>query len=149
MTRAPQLAPSWLPRRQRRRINSELYKLLHRDTCSICGSPHKHNSRTKSGLDAHGNVVVAGECCTGRVVVPFGMGQYVTRHYDFLSPRKSKSNAQPTNEQIDKAITAYQQVVAATDKQIDEIERRGGGVHTAGVVLRDTPWKRDDSAWFK
>ena len=74
MSRAPdQLAPSWLPRQQRRRIDRELHKLLRRDVCSICGSTFKHNSRTASGFDAHGNVAVAGECCIDRVVEIFGL----------------------------------------------------------------------------
>jgi len=66
--RAPvQLAPSWLPRQQRRRIDRQLYRLLHRDVCSVCGSPFKHNSRTTSGLDAQGNAALTGECCFDRL----------------------------------------------------------------------------------
>jgi len=57
MSRAPeQLAPSWLPRQQRRRINRQLHRLLQRDVCSVCGSLFKHNSRTTSGLDTQGSV---------------------------------------------------------------------------------------------
>src|SRR5262245_61786289 len=86
MTRAPQLAPSWLPRQQRRRIDRELHRLMRRDACSICGSPHRHNSRTVGGLDMHGTAVVAGECCSERVATIFGMGHYVSHYYDFLLP---------------------------------------------------------------
>ena len=77
MSRAPeQLAPSWLPRQQRRRINRQLHRLLQRDVCSVCGDPLKHNSQTTSGLDAQGNVVVAGKCCASQVAIVFGLGLY-------------------------------------------------------------------------
>src|SRR5262245_51250314 len=87
----PELAPAWLPRQQRRRVDRELRKLMHGDVCSICGSRLKHNSRTTSGFDEQGNVVLAGECCVDRVTVTFGHGLYTDRQYDFLSSRKSKS----------------------------------------------------------
>jgi hypothetical protein len=68
MTRAPdQLAPSWLPQQQRRRIDHQLRKLPHRDGCSFCGGPFKHNSGTAAGFDAQGNVALAGECCFDRL----------------------------------------------------------------------------------
>jgi hypothetical protein len=41
-----QLAPSWLPRQQRRHVDRQLRRLLRRDVCSICGNTFKHNSRT-------------------------------------------------------------------------------------------------------
>jgi len=149
MTRAPELAPSWLPRQQRRRINRQLHRLLRRDACSICGSALKHNSRTTSGLDAQGKVVLAGECCTSRVAVTFGRGLYSDRKYDFLLPRESKSNTEPvSNEQIIEAIATCQEVIAATDKRVDDIERCGGIKGTSKVNLLDSPWKADDSGWF-
>jgi hypothetical protein len=148
----PELAPSYLPRQQRRRISRQIYKLLHGDVCSICGSPLKHNSQTTSGLDTHGNVAVAGECCADRVAVIFGLGHYVTRNYDFLpSPSAStgKSNIQSTNEQIVTAIAASQKAVADTDKWMADIERRGGGPRARYVSLGDQPWKKDDADWFE
>jgi hypothetical protein len=90
-TAKPEFAPSWLPRQQRRRIDRKLQKLLRRRTCSICGRPLKHNSRTASGLDAQSNVVVAGECCMHQIAEVFGLGLYSDRPYDFMSPRKPES----------------------------------------------------------
>jgi len=150
MSRAPdQLAPSWLPRQQRRRIDRELHKLLHHDVCSVCGSALKHNSRTVSGLDAQGNVVLAGECCMSRVAEIFGLGHYSKRQYDFLSPRSAKSDIQLTNEQIADAIAAYQNAIAETDKRLDDVKRRGGGGRARNVSLLDHPWKSDDRDWFE
>src|SRR5262245_22855677 len=150
MSRAPeQLAPSWLPRQQRRRINHQLHRLLRRDVCSVCGSLFRHNSRTTSGLDAQGSVVVAGECCMSRVTVVFGLGFYSDRHYDFLLRRSSEPNIKATNEQIADAIAAYQKVIADTDKWLDDIEWRGGGLRACNVSLGDHPWKRDDADWFE
>jgi len=151
MSRAPdQLAPSWLPRQQRRRIDRELRKLLRRDVCSVCGSAFKHNSRTASGLDGRGNVVLAGECCSDRVAQIFGAGFYTTREYDFLKRRDAKpvvvlASELPV-EQIVEAITASQGVIAAADKQLDGVERR---VRARGVSLLDYPWKSDDRDWFE
>jgi hypothetical protein len=150
MSRAPeQLAPSWLPRQQRRRINRQLHRLLRRDVCSVCGSLFKHNSRTTSGLDTQGSVVVAGECCTSRVAVVFGWGLYSDRHYDFLLRRSSQPNIKATNEQIADAIVAYQKAIAETDKRLDDVERRGGGGRARNVSLLDHPWKSDDRDWFE
>jgi hypothetical protein len=149
MTRAPEPAPSWLSRQQRRRINRQIYKLLHRDVCSICSRPLKHNSRTTSGLDTQGSVVVAGECCMSRVTVVFGRGFYSDRHYDFLLRRSSEPNIKATNEQIADAIAAYQKVIADTDKWLDGIERRGGGGRAYKVDTLDHPWKKDDADWFE
>jgi hypothetical protein len=152
MSRAPEeLAPSWFPRHQRRRIDRQIYKLLHQDDCSVCRSPLKHNSCTTSGLDAQGNVVLAGECCASRVAVVFGRGLYSNRRYDFLSRRSSEPNIKATNEQIADAIAAYQKAIAGTDEQLANVERRGGvgGVRVRGVSLLDHPWKADDRDWFE
>ena len=65
-----------LPRQLRRRIQRQLRKLFRRNVCSICGGPFKHNSRTAGGLDAQGNVVLAGECCLGKVAKAFTLGLY-------------------------------------------------------------------------
>jgi len=116
----PEFAPSWLPRQQRCRINRQLHRLLQREVCSVCGSLFKHNSRTTSGLDTQGSVVVAGECCTSRVAVVFGWGLYSDRHYDFLLRRSSEPNIKATNEQIADAIAAYQKAIAETDKRLDD-----------------------------
>ena len=147
----PELTPPWLPRQQRRRIDRQLHKLLRRGTCSICGTRLKHNSRTASGLDAQGNVVVAGECCIHRVAKIFGLGFYSDRPYDFLSPTNTESstNTEPTSEQIAGAIALYQKAIAEADKGLDGVERRGGGIRASEVVLLDHPWKDDDRAWFQ
>jgi hypothetical protein len=149
MSRAPELAPYWLPRQQRRRINRQLHRLLHRDVCSVCGSPFKHNSRTASGLDAQGDVVVAGECCTSRVGVAFGWGLYSDRRYDFLLRRSSEPNIKATNKQIADAIAAYQKAIAETDKRLNDVEWRGGGGRARNVSLLDHPGKSDDRDWFE
>jgi hypothetical protein len=121
MTPPPEPAPSWLSRQQRRRIDRQLRKLIRPGVCSICSRPFEHNSRTAGGLDAHDNVVLAGECCFGRVVKIFGMGLY------------SEPNINPTNEQI------------------ADIKRRGGVGNIACPlkVSVDSSWKDDDRAWFK
>jgi hypothetical protein len=149
MANTSELAPSWLPRQQRRRIDHQLHKLLRRGTCSICSRPLKHNSRTASGLDAHGNVVVAGECCMSQVAEVFGLGLYSDRRYDFMSPRKTEPNIEPSPEKIVAAIAAQQEAIADSDKRLADVERRGGGIHASEVVLLDHPWKDDDREWFK
>jgi hypothetical protein len=144
------LAPPWLPRSHRRHIDRALRKLIRLGVCSVCGSPFRHNSRTASGLDAHGSVTVAGECCLDRVVLTFGLGHYSDRQYDFMNaPRRSKSDILPTNAQILDAIAACQKVITATDKRLDGVERRSGVAHTVGVNLHDSPWKNDDRVWFE
>jgi hypothetical protein len=123
MTRAPELAPSWLPRRQRRAVDRQLHKLFQRGVCSICSSPFKHNSCTASGFDAHGKVVLAGECCLDRVAQIFALGLELTGEH----------------------IAAIQQKAA-----IDKILHVCGGVSGAPKVnLHEQPWKTDDSLWFK
>jgi len=138
-----------LPRQQRRRVDRELRKLMHGDVCSICGSRLKHNSRTTSGFDEQGNVVLAGECCVDRVTVTFGHGLYTDRQYDFLSSRKSKSIIDLTPKQIADAIAAFQKIIASTDEALADVERRGGGIRAQNVVTQDHPWKIDDRDWFQ
>src|SRR5262245_59630012 len=82
MTCTPNLAPASLPRQQRRAVNRELHRLLRRDDCSICGQSLAHNSTTTSGVDAEGNVVLAGECCANRVAEIFGVGFISTPQAD-------------------------------------------------------------------
>ena len=152
MTRAPdQLAPSWLPRQQRRWIDAQLRKLFHSDVCSVCGSPFKHNSRTTGGLDAQGNVVLAGECCTDQVAAIFTQGFYSHRDYDFFQPRGTgaSTNTDLTGEQIANAIASYQEVIADTDKRLDGVERRGGVARPLKVSVLNSPWKDEDRAWFE
>ena len=133
-----------LTRQQRRHIERQLRKLLRRNVCSICGSPFRHNSRTAGGLDTHGNVVLAGECCIGRVAEIFVMGLYSDRQYDFLPPRSSDEPGAAD------AIATYQEIIADTDRRLARIERRGGRFPRAPDVYRlDYPWKSDDRAWFE
>jgi hypothetical protein len=151
MSRAPDFAPSWLPRQQRRHVDRALRKLFQRNACSFCGEGFKHNHPSAAGFDAHGNVAVAGECCMSRIAVVFGSGLYSDRNYDFLPSANTKpsTNTQPTNEQIVDAIAAYQKAIAETDQRLADVERRGGGGFVSGVYLLDHPWKDDDRAWFK
>jgi hypothetical protein len=151
MTRAPGLAPSRLPRQQRRRIDRQLRKLLCRDACSCCGSPLKHNSRTVGGLNAQGNITFAGECCADQVTNIFMSGFFIHRDYDFLSSHNPKPDSELTSEQIADAIAAYQEAIAATDKQfdLDGIIRRGGAAGARNVSVLDSPWKDDDREWFE
>jgi hypothetical protein len=151
MSRAPEhLTPSWLPRRERRRINRTLHKLLQHDVCSVCGRALPHNSRTAYGLDSNGNVAVAGQCCLDRVALAFGQGFYSKRHYDFLTARNATSHApEPTNEQIAGAIALYQKAVADTDKRLADVERHGGIDLPIKPELAERPWKDDDRIWFE
>jgi hypothetical protein len=153
MSRAPdQFAPSRLSRQQRRRLDRALRKLFRHNVCSFCGSSFKHNSHTAGGLDAQGNVVLTGECCISRVAKIFAWGFYSNRKYDFLLPTNTEpsTNTEPTGEQIADAIAAYQKAIAATDKVLDGVERRGG---VAGRLpqanLLDYTWKRADRDWFE
>jgi hypothetical protein len=149
MNRAPdQLAPSWLPRQLRRRINRALRKLIRRDVCSVCGGPFRHNSRMAAGFDTHGNVALVGECCIDRLAEIFIMGCYSDRHYDFLQPRDSKPDIEPTNEQIVNAIATWQEAITDSDKRLADVERRGGSIRASEVVLLEHPWKSDDRDWF-
>jgi hypothetical protein len=145
------LAPSWLPRQQRRRLDRALRKLMRRNVCSFCGSSFKHNSHSASGFDTHGNVAVAGECCIDRMAKIFALGLFSARKYDFLQPRDAKPDIAPTTAQIIDAIAACQKAIAETDKRFDSIERRGGikGEQVPEISLRDHPWKTDDRAWFE
>src|SRR5215831_18865466 len=97
-----------LSRQQRRHLNRVLRKLHRTDVCSICGSPFRHNSQTASGLDAQGNLVLAGECCMKRVAKIFTRGFYSTRNYDFFrSPNaESCTGTELTAAQITDAIAA-------------------------------------------
>ena len=142
------LAPSWLPRQQRRRVDHELRKLFRRDVCSLCGGSFKHNSHTATGFDAQGNVALAGECCVGRLAKIFAMGLYSDRQYDFLSPRDSKPDELPP-ERIAEAVAAYTKSIADTDRLLTDAEQRGGGGRARNVSLLDHPWKSDDRSWFE
>jgi hypothetical protein len=126
-----QIAPPWLPRRQRRHIGRQLHRLMRRDVCSLCGGKLKHNSRTAGGLDAQGNVVLAGECCIGRVAITITQGLYSDRQYHCSWPCSAQSGS-PTYEQIAEAV-------------LDDIARWGGDLRT----LRDPPWTSDDHDWFE
>ena len=44
------LAPPWLPRQQRRRIDRQLRRLMRRDTCSVCGTPFRIQHRHRNWL---------------------------------------------------------------------------------------------------
>jgi hypothetical protein len=169
------LAPSWLPRHQRRLVDKALNKLVEREACSVCGANWPHNRRTAYGLDSSGGIVVTGECCLDRVVVAFGYGFFSERRYDFLNPPQcssrrtledgpgvSPARRPETNDQIAEAIALYQKAIAAADRQLESIERHGGieqhgGVERHGdveitgeaLLLLDHPWKTDDRLWFE
>jgi len=145
------LAPSWLPRQQRRRVDHELRKLFRRDVCSLCGGSFKHNSHTATGFDAQGNVAVACECCIDRLAKIFAIGFYSDRQYDFLSPRSPASDGPPElpPERIVEAFAARATAIAETDKLLADAEQRGGGIRAGTVVTRDYPWKSDDKLWFE
>jgi hypothetical protein len=122
--RIPELAPSRLPRQQRRHVDRALRKFMQRDRCSICGSPFQCNSF--GGFDTQGNVALVGECCINRVPTVFSLGLIVT------------------GEQLD---AAYQK--AQTNKILDNAERCGGLGRPSEVNWTDSPWKNDDRVWFE
>jgi hypothetical protein len=145
------VAPSSLPRQQRRYIDRQLHKLIRREACSLCGGKFKHNTRTFGGLDRRGNITLAGECCGDQIAKIFTLGHFSDREYDFLLPRGKgeTNNTEPTSEQIVDAIAAFQKVIADTDKRLGDIERRGGVARSPMVNILDYPWKSDDRTWFE
>lgn len=150
MSRAPdQMAPSWLPRQRRRHVDRALRKLLHRNSCSLCGGSFKHNSPTASGFDAQGNVALAGECCIDRLSEIFLMGLYSDRKYDFLLPSDFKPDSEVTNKQAAAAIALYQKAIADADERFADVEKRGGVARVTAANVLDHPWMRDDRDWFK
>jgi len=148
MTRVS-LAPSYLPRAQRRRIDSQLHKLLQSGICSVCGHPLKHNTRSASGLDAQGDAVVAGECCFDQVpevfTKIFGLGFFSERKYDFL---QADPNSKATADQAVTAIAAYQKAIAIADERLGDIDRRGG-VRPTHFNMLEYPWTIEDRNWFE
>lgn len=66
------LAPPWLSRSQRRRVEKAIRKLLRQGRCSFCGEPLTDTNAV--GHDKHGTVAVAGECCVGQLKEVWGMG---------------------------------------------------------------------------
>jgi hypothetical protein len=42
--RPPELAPSWMPRQTRRRIDRELHRLIGLGECSVCRTPFPNNT---------------------------------------------------------------------------------------------------------
>jgi hypothetical protein len=144
--RPPELAPSWMPRQRRRRIDRELRRLLGLGVCSVCRTPFPNNTRTLSGLDAKGRVVVAGECCAARVADAFAAGVYLDHHYDFPT---SDEPGDVDPAAAAEAIAAVQAFAAANDERIAAIERQGGiGDRRCRVSVGEAPWKEDDRTWF-
>ena len=143
------LAPAWMPRPLRRRVDRQLRKLVERDACSLCGAEFPHNTRMFGGLDRRDTVALTGECCADRLDTIFFMGLASSRSYDFLRPRETgKPIAPATSEQLATAIAAYQQVIAATDQQLDGVARRSGVRFPPEAHLLDSVWKDDDRTWF-
>ena len=116
------LAPPWLPRQQRRRVDRQLRRLMRRDTCSVCGNPFEPNTATATGFDTGGNVAVVGECCAGKLTEIFGLG------LSFPLP----TSTGPTDE-----------------ARIADIRRRSGVDCALQVNPSDGPWKDDDRIWFE
>jgi hypothetical protein len=146
MSRAPdQLAPSWLPRQQRRYVDRALRKLIRRNVCSLCGGSFRHNSPTATSFNMQGDAVVACERCIDRLAEIFAMGLYSDRQYDFLQP--SGSEVRP--ERVAEAFAAYTKMIAATDELLADVERRGGGIRPTHVGLSNYPWTADDRDWFR
>ena len=137
--------PPFSSQRECERIARELLRLGHSDNCSICDKPFRHNCRTVGGLDAHGNVVLAGECCISQVAQAVNYGNYFTRQYDSLPVDSSEF------KQAAALSAAFQEAVARLDKEIENIERRGGTGLAAvtKVCFGDYLWKADDNSWFE
>jgi hypothetical protein len=148
---AIRFAPSWLARPQRQRVERELRALFRSDDCSICGTRHPHNSRTVSGFDIAGKVVLAGECCAAKVAVSFGAGIYCSnrREYDFLSARRKPAGG--ATRQVDgfALAAAAQAAIADADARINHALKFGGCKLTRKVNLLDSAWKDDDRTWFE
>ena len=95
--------------------------------CSVCGSPFQACSRTAGGLDAQGNVVLAGECCISRVAETFAMGLYSDRQYDFCpdapGPRPTSNRGASRSATRSRST---KRSLPTTDRLLARIERRGG-----------------------
>jgi hypothetical protein len=140
-------APNRLQRRQRRAVERRLRELVRRGVCSVCGNYDcfEHGRRVTAGLDANGHIVLAGECCSSRVVEIFRAGLILNREYDFLPPL----SVMATDAQIAEKVATTQKLVAYADTQCAGVERRGGGGPIGDISLRDHPWKSNDREWFK
>ena len=93
--------------------------------------------------------MLAGECCIGQVAVAFGRGSTAIVSTTFCCRKgpEPSTNTKPTSEQIADAIAAYQKAITETDKVVDDIVRRGGGVPVdLRLNLLDSPWKDDDES---
>jgi hypothetical protein len=142
-------------RAQRRHVERQLNKLIKRDgdNCTICRAELQHNTRTFSGRDRWGRIVLTGECCARLITEPFAVGLYLSRGYDFFE-RKSdgqQPKRDPSAAEIAEALGVYQRAVSAADRRVGDTLRRGGfpgDIHTPINVL-DNPWKKDDRAWFE
>jgi hypothetical protein len=146
----PQFAPSHLPRRSRRRLDRQFQKLVCAEVCSCCRAAIAHNARVTAGLDAHGNAVLAGECCTGRVHQIFAQGLSLHRTYDFLpAPSSSPRSCEASGEELARMLAACRRLVAHADERIGNAERLGGVQHLSDATVLDSPWKTDDARWFK
>jgi hypothetical protein len=157
MNRAPQFAPPHLPRSDRRRLDRQFQKLACAEACSCCHAAIAHNSRITAGLDACGNAVLVGECCTGKVAEVFAQGLSLHRRtYDFLAaepePRLRAcgvlEGCEASDGDLARMLAACQQLIAAADKQLDDAERLGGVPLFEANVL-DAPWKDNDRRWFE
>jgi hypothetical protein len=153
------LAPPWLPRQQRQRINKVLNKLVAHEACSICGSAWKHNTRTAYGLDRNGRIVAVGECCLNEVVVAFGRGFFSERRYDFLNQPQRERGAPPPNpaprRNSETSVPKFLSPEPAPGTKTAKPIERGGvewhGVDVIGEIFSalDHSWKTDDRTWFE
>jgi hypothetical protein len=67
-----------------------------------------------------------------------------------VSLRYPRSEIEPTNKKIADAMASHQQVIADTDKHIDNILHRAGSTPiTPKVCLHGSACKDDDRSWFE
>lgn len=142
-----------MSRSERRRFDKEFKKLFstNNETCSLCGKPFAHNTKTYGGFNSQLKTSFTGDCCVKKLNDIYIQGLYVSENLQGLEfPKKNKvGNVKISGESLANKIQDLQSGFSKVEKLKQEIFKKSGlQGKTPSLIINKTAWKDDDKKWF-
>lgn len=133
-------------RRRHQKQLSNLSKKVGTD-CELCGQPLMHLNISFAGLTSDKHLVLAGECCSHKLVTILKTGVYSC--VDGAANRLKEIGSLSLSNDPAFALRLNSDI-RRLDMVTSQVMKNGGvSVPPKAITLTETPWKHEDADWFK
>jgi hypothetical protein len=113
-------------------LNHRLRQLMAEGFCTVCGGDFQPGTVITGGLNAHGDIVLAGECCASEVTKIITLGRMMGQHILFAPPEP------PDDDWFTENPTRSHRIRAPFTDEIPAEAPDAPGEFAAVVLVRQT-----------